>query len=196
MRGRGCRCARASPPRSHRAALSGRLAHASLALARALSLSLSLVPPPPRPRRPRAGVVVDEEFARSTPKFARLLADLAPASLGLNGTGGSAASSVLRALAPGAELVTYGCMSGQPVRAGTDVFTLRGITLSGASLHASLTAMPKAARDAAVRAAVDDVSGGEQARVRLLLAREPFADFPAALARAVRAGERTVVLLF
>ena len=153
-------------------------------------------PPPPAPRaRPPPGLVVDEDFARRAPAFARLLSDVAPPALGLNGTGGAAAAAVLRALAPGADLVTYGCMSGQPVRAGADVFATKQQTLRGASLAAALAGLAKPARDAAVRAAVDDVAGGEAARVRLLLAREPFADFPAALARAARAGERKVVLV-
>jgi NADPH:quinone reductase-like Zn-dependent oxidoreductase len=169
------------------------------AFPRLAALSRSTRPPPlpaPAPRaRPPPGLVVDEDFARRAPAFARLLSDVAPPALGLNGTGGAAAAAVLRALAPGADLVTYGCMSGQPVRAGADVFATKQQTLRGASLAAALAGLAKPARDAAVRAAVDDVAGGEAARVRLLLAREPFADFPAALARAARAGERKVVLV-
>jgi NADPH:quinone reductase-like Zn-dependent oxidoreductase len=139
--------------------------------------------------------VVDEEFARSTPKFARLLADLAPASLGLNATGGAAAATVLKALGPGATFTTYGSMSGQPVRVPTDAFTVRGIKLGGFSLDGTLAGMAKGARDAAVREAVADVSGGEgKAKVSQLLAREPFLDFPHALARAMRSSERKVVL--
>jgi len=137
---------------------------------------------------------VDEDFARAAPKFARLLADLPPAALGLNGAGGAAASSVLRALAPGGTLITYGAMGGRALTAGAGAFTLRGLTLRGAALHGWLAALPKAERDAAVRGALADVTGGEAAKVRILLAREPFADFAHALARAMRGGERKVVL--
>ena len=137
---------------------------------------------------------MDEEFARAAPKFAKLLADLPPASLGLNGVGGAAASSILRALAPGGTLITYGNVSGRELRVGAGTFTLRGLTLRGASLQAWLAALAKPERDAAVRGAVADVSGGEAAKIRILLAREPFADFPHALARAMRGGGRKVVL--
>jgi NADPH:quinone reductase-like Zn-dependent oxidoreductase len=145
-----------------------------------------------------AAHVVDEAFAASTPKFHRLLSDLPAASLGLNGAGGSAASSVLKALGNGATMISYGAMKGgEAVRVPADAFVTRGITLKGFSLADTLAAMgSKDKRDAAVREVVSDVSGGEKnAKVRMLLAREPFADFTHALARAMQSGERKVVLV-
>jgi len=143
-----------------------------------------------------AGVVVNDAYAR-TPAFAKLLADLpAKPRVGLNGAGGAAASVVLKALGAGGTFITYGAMSGHAVRVPAEAFTGRGLTLTGVSLDASLRALAKAARDAEVREALGDVAGGEKARVVQLLAREPFADFPHALARAFRGGERKVVLTF
>lgn len=104
---------------------------------------------------------------------------------------------MLKALANNATMVSYGSMSGQPVRVPADVFALRNITLKGFSLADTLAALGgKDKRDAAVREVVADVSGGEKdAKVRMLLAREPFNDFPHALARAMQSGERKVVLV-
>lgn len=203
-----------------------------------------------------ATIVVDEAFAR-TPAFRKLLADLPPPKLGLDAVGGGAAAAVARALGTGATLVTYGGRPRAPLRLSSSLFTAKGLTLRGQSPAAAVAGGGggKAARDAAVLAAVEDVRGGDgawhtrrgvggrpereasavaqgaqrrapryapthaggpaptaappptarsrphnqpahaAARVKLLIAREPFADFDVALERALEdAGDRTVVL--
>lgn len=141
-----------------------------------------------------ATIILDEDAARVTPKFHRLLADLPAPVRALNGAGGSSAGTLLKALAHGGTLVTYGAMSGQPLRVPAGALLAKGITLTGASLERELAGKGKAERDAAVRAVVADVAGGKDAKVVQLVAREEFAAFPAALARALRMGERKVVL--
>ena len=191
-----------------------------------------------------ATLVVDEAFAR-TPAFAKLLADLPPPKLGIDAAGGSAAASVARALGSNATLVTYGGRPRSPLRLSSALFTAKGLTLKGLSPATAVAGVgSKNERDAAVRAAVDDVRGGDgesrahatssiadhtttyaslpplhdeccaalrphtpltrasrpagvpaASRVKLLIAREPFADFDVALQRSLDdAGDRTVVV--
>lgn len=138
-----------------------------------------------------AGIVADEGFAR-TPAFRKLLADLPAPRVGFNSVGGAAAATVARALGAGATLVTYGASSGGGVHLPTSAFTSRGLTATGFSLDAKLRAATKAERDALALAAVADVRAGA---VKQLVAREPFADFVAALRRSYARGERKVVLV-
>ena len=96
----------------------------------------------------------------------------------------------------------------------------RDLRLTGFSVDAYLRSLTKAQRDAAVRGAVDLLRGGDKgkhegghvchshstdaltcrpplpaaSKLKLLLAREPFADFSVALKRSLTKGERTVVL--
>ena len=69
-----------------------------------------------------ASLVVNDAYA-STPAFAKLIADVAPASLGINGAGGAPFSAVAKALAQSATLVTYAAVSRQPVRVGLGLLT-------------------------------------------------------------------------
>ena len=157
--------------------------------------NLTLPFPPPTLQGLGATIVVDDSYAR-TPAFTKLLADLPPPMLGFNAVGGASFTAVSRVLGHGASLVTYGGMSRDPVRVPTSVFTRQGLRLSGFSLARALAGMTKAERDAAVRAAADDLTGGDgAARLQLLVAREPFADFGVALARSYERGERKVVLV-
>ena len=71
-----------------------------------------------------ASLVVSDTYAR-TPAFAKLLVDVPPPALGINGAGGAPFTSVARALAPGASLATYAAMTGQPARITLDLFTQR-----------------------------------------------------------------------
>jgi trans-2-enoyl-CoA reductase len=152
-----------------------------------------------------ATAVVSEEAADKH-AFRRLLADLAPAKLGLNGTGGAAAGAVARALGEGATLVSYGGSAASGGRASAlqlplSLFAQKDLTAKGFSLDRALSQQPKAARDAAAREAVAAAASG---KVRLLVAREPFKDFAAVLPRALAAvsvhkggvAERQVVLTF
>lgn len=136
-------------------------------------------------------VVSEAEAARH--EFAATLKDYPGAALALNSSGGDAATVVARALAPGGTLVTYGSWGrAAALRAPLDLFTAHDITAKGLNLDAWLRSLPRAQRDAEVKGAVAAVASGA---VRLLVAREPFADFGAALARTYRpSNERKVVL--
>jgi len=139
-----------------------------------------------------AGVVVDEDFAR-TPAFRKLLADLPAPRVGLDSVGGSAAATVARSLGAGAKLITYGTAAGRGgIRLPSSAFTNGGLTVTGFSLAAKLRAAPKAARDELALASVADTRSGA---IKQLLAREPFADFVHALRRSFARGERKVVLV-
>jgi trans-2-enoyl-CoA reductase len=144
-----------------------------------------------------AGMVLSEAAA-ATHAFTKTLADFKGGVLGLNASGGAAALTVARALAPGATLVTYGTASRRTpaLTAPLDLFTAADLTLRGFSLGAWAARTAKGARDSEVAAAAKAVSGAAPA-VRTLVAREPFADFGAALKRATAAVcERPVVLTF
>jgi len=134
-------------------------------------------------------VVSDDQAGRF--EFSKVLADLPAGRLGLNAAGGAAASAVARALAPSSTLVTYGSSSGRPVTAPLKWFTEKDLTLKGFSLGKATAAMSKAELDSAVQAAVAGVSSGS---LKLLVAREPFADFGVALKRALTPEQRKVVL--
>lgn len=139
-----------------------------------------------------ATVVVDSGLA-GTPAFGKLLADLPAPKLGINGSGGACFRSVAAAVAPGATVVTY---AGKAVTVPLSTLVSKGVSLRGFSLARHLAGLGKAERDAAVNAAIGDVRGDKGAPVKLLLAREPLADFlPHALARAAKPAstERTVV---
>jgi len=152
-----------------------------------------------------ATLCVSEEAA-ARHDFARLLADVPAPRLGLNGSGGAAAGAVARALGQGATLVSYGGAAPSGGRASAlqaplALFTQRDLTLRGFSLARAAAAMAKPARDAEAREAVAAAASGS---VKLLVAREPMADFKAALPRALAAvsaprgtvAERTVVFTF
>lgn len=141
-------------------------------------------------------VVVDEAAASRAAEFRKLLADVPAPKLGLNGVGGAAAAAVARSLGAGATLVTYG---GRALSLPAATFTSKALTLKGvrASDVAGLVkgGSDKSARDAAVRDAAAKIAAG---KLKLLVAREPFADFGVALKRATSGDEplRTVVLVF
>jgi mitochondrial enoyl-[acyl-carrier protein] reductase / trans-2-enoyl-CoA reductase len=149
-------------------------------------------------------VVSEEQAARHT--FRRLLADLAPPVLGLNGTGGSSAGIVAKSLAQNSTLVSYGSASASGGRSSAlqvplSLFTHKNLTLKGFSVARALETSAKTARDADVREAVASAVTG---RVKLLISREPFTDFKAVLPKALAAvssgkdnvAQRTVVLTF
>jgi trans-2-enoyl-CoA reductase len=139
-------------------------------------------------------VVVDETAAGRSAEFRKLLADVAAPKLGLNGAGGAAAGAVARSLGNGATLVTYG---GRALSLPSSVFTAKKLTMKGASPADAVAkaGADKAGRDKAVRDAVARVAGG---KLKLLVAREPFADFGVALKRATSGEQphRAVVVVF
>ena len=138
-------------------------------------------------------VVSEEEAGRH--EFAKTLADLPKGVLGLNSSGGAAASLVARALAPSATLVTYGTQSRHAaISVPLDLFTASDITFKGFNAATYLNGLKKEARDVAARDAAQLVSSG---KMKLLVAREPFGQFSAALKRAYAIGvERQVTLVF
>lgn len=138
-------------------------------------------------------VASEEEAGRH--EFAKTLKDLPAGVLGLNSSGGAAATLVARSLAQGATLVTYGTAGRRPaITVPLDLFTARDLTLRGFNLDAAVKAGARAARDAEVAGAVKAVADGS---VKLLVAREPFKDFAAALERTYRpSNQRKVVLTF
>jgi NADPH:quinone reductase-like Zn-dependent oxidoreductase len=141
-----------------------------------------------------ASVVVPEEHA-ARHEVSKSLKDFAGAKLGLNSSGGAAAALVARALGESGTLVTFGAADRRAaITAPLDLFTAKDLTLKGFNLAKALAALPREARDAQVAAAVAAVASGS---VRLLLARESFAAFDAALARAYTPGNaRKIVLTF
>ena len=144
-----------------------------------------------------ASIVLRETEAASH-VFKKTLADFKGAKLGVNASGGAAALTVARALAPRGTLVTYGTASRRTpaISAPLDLFTASELALKGFNLALWGAAAPKETRDADIAEATRAVSGASPA-VKLLVAREPFSDFTAALKRATSAGnERTVVLTF
>lgn len=144
-----------------------------------------------------AGLVISEAAAASH-AFTKTLADFKGAVLGVNASGGAAALTVARALAHGATLVTYGTASRRTpaLSAPLDLFTAADLHARGFSLGAWAARTAPGARSGEVAEAAKAVAGSAPA-VRLLVAREPFADFAAALKRATApVCERPVVLTF
>ena len=137
-------------------------------------------------------------------EFLKTMRDLPPGALGLNGSGGSAANSVARALARGATLVTYGAARRREaaLSAALDLFTVGDLSARGFSLQAWAEKQNGAALAADIAAAAaacaSEEGGGKElkrASVSFLVAREPFEDFSAALKRATAAvTDRPVVL--
>ena len=149
-------------------------------------------------------VVSEEQASRHT--FRRLLADMAPPVLGLNGTGGASAGIVAKSLAQNATLVSYGSSNASGGRSSAlqvplSLFTHKNLTLKGFSISRALESLSKLAKDAEVREAVAAATSG---RVKLLLTREPFGDFKTVLPKALAGvssgkdvvAQRTVVLTF
>jgi len=141
-----------------------------------------------------ASLVVSEEKAASH-EFTKTMTDLPKAKLALNSSGGPAALLLARHLAVGGTLVTCGTEGRRSaISAPLDIFTARDLTLRGLNAAAWSSKLSKAERDAEVVSAVTAVS---QKQLRLLVARETFADFSHALARFYRPGDgRQITLTF
>lgn len=67
----------------------------------------------------------------NTPSFQAMCTELPPITLALNGVGGASGTELVRALAPGGTMVTYGSMSKQAMKLPTDVIKERNLTLEG-----------------------------------------------------------------
>lgn len=67
----------------------------------------------------------------NTSGFQEMCRDLPPIALALNGVGGPSATELVRALAPGGTMVTYGGMSKKPMEVPTDLVKDRGLKLEG-----------------------------------------------------------------
>lgn len=79
-------------------------------------------------------VVVDENYARS-PNLKKILADLPPPKLALNGVGGASATNLAQLLGDGGVMVNYGAMSRQPVTIPSSSLMFKDITVKGFWLH-------------------------------------------------------------
>ncbi len=139
-----------------------------------------------------AATVVSEAQA-GRHEFKKILADLGTPKLGLNATGGAVGGVVARALGNGGTLVTYGSSTGRPLNVSLDLFLHKNVTLKGFNVDKYVNGLSKQERDAAARSAVSAVNGGS---VKLMVAREPFADFSVALDRTLQPYQRKVVLVF
>jgi NADPH:quinone reductase-like Zn-dependent oxidoreductase len=139
-----------------------------------------------------AGFTVSERTAR-TPAFAKLLKDLPPAALAIDGAGGSAAISAASALRSGGLLLSYGNSSHKPLTLPMGVLLEKGIIVRGFNLDGWAREVgAKARRDLAASSAAAAASG----KYTQLLTEEPFADWSVALSRAAHPFERKVVLRF
>ena len=67
----------------------------------------------------------------NTPGFNEILADLAPCRLALNCVGGEDVTDMLRILAPGGTLITYGGMSKKPINVPFDLVAYKQLKLRG-----------------------------------------------------------------
>jgi len=77
-----------------------------------------------------AYIVVGDDYMR-TPEFRDLISDLPKPKLALNCVGGPTSTEIMRLLAPGGTMVTYGGMSLQPVTAPTSQFIFNDVILRG-----------------------------------------------------------------
>jgi trans-2-enoyl-CoA reductase len=136
-------------------------------------------------------VVSEAQAARH--EFRKVLADFPAPVLGLNGIGGASAGQVASALGANGTLVTYGAMTNRAIVAPLSLFTGKNLTLKGFNLNSWVASTSKADRDAEVTNAVASVASG---KVKLLVAREPFKDFGAALKRSYQKDQRKIVLTF
>lgn len=73
---------------------------------------------------------IDDSYLGST-KFNDILADLPPVKLALNCVGGECATDILRTLAPGGTMVTYGGMSKRPLVLPMDLIACKQLQLKG-----------------------------------------------------------------
>ena len=143
---------------------------------------------------PRAGVVVDEDYA-ATPAFRKLLADFAAPTVAFDSVGGAITSVLAKSLAPQGVIFSYGNSSGRDIHLSSSHFAEKGLRLVGFSLPRWLQAVDKADRDAAARHVLETFKGNNnKEQLQLLVAREPFAQFSHALKRSYDRGERKVVL--
>ena len=148
------------------------------------------------------GTLVLSEADALKHEFLKTIKDLPPGALGLNGSGGAAASAVAHALRQGATLVTYGASRRKEaaLTAPLSFFTESALTAKGFSLHAWARARGEKALRADIAAAALACSAEEgkpHAAATFLVAREPFEDFAAALKRTTAAvTDRPVVLRF
>jgi len=78
-------------------------------------------------------IVVSSRYV-GTFAMRRLLEDLPPPKLALNGAGGPTATELARLLGKGGTMVTYGNASGKPFSIPTSLFTTQDISLKGFSM--------------------------------------------------------------
>mmetsp|Transcript_12320 Transcript_12320/g.24453 ORF Transcript_12320/g.24453 Transcript_12320/m.24453 type:complete len:353 (-) Transcript_12320:18-1076(-) len=138
------------------------------------------------------GDVVVTDGHINTPEFMRMVEQMAPAKLGLNCTGGKAATNVARCLGQGATMVTYGGMARKGVEVPTSTMIFNDLTLRG--FWMSRWVDEHSAEERA--AMIDELCGHVRAgNLNLLLEKHPFADFAGAVAAAKQPFRERKVLL-
>lgn len=141
-----------------------------------------------------ATLVVSEDQALRH-EFKATISAFPKAKLALNASGGDAATAIAYALAPKGTMVTYSSSPRTPaITAPVELFTNLELNLAGFNAQNYLASLSPEAKNAAVEGAVDSVVKGN---VKLLVARENFKDFSAALERTYSpSNARKVVLTF
>lgn len=141
-----------------------------------------------------ATLVVSEDQALRH-EFKATISAFPKAKLALNASGGDAATAIAYALAPKGTLVTYSTSPRTPaITAPVELFTNLELNMAGFNAQNYLASLAPEARNAAVATAVESVAKGD---VKLLVARESFKDFSAALERTYSpSNARKVVLTF
>jgi trans-2-enoyl-CoA reductase len=139
-----------------------------------------------------AHFVVDENYVR-TPEFSRLMSDLPPPKLALDGAGGPSATELARHLAPRGTLVSYGNMSRKPLQIPSSLTIFKELTIRGFSLNSWYRQHGPAAQDALWEALANQASAG---KLRLWIERHRASEFLGALNRIKIGTDRKVLLDF
>jgi len=122
-------------------------------------------------------IVVGSDYA-ATHQFKKLLSDLPPPKLALNGVGGESATELARNLGQGGLMVTYGGMSKRPVSIPTSLFIFRDITLRGFWLTRWVSEHSMEER----KAVLDELTSlVKQGKLKLFLETHKFSQFENAL---------------
>lgn len=141
-----------------------------------------------------AYIVVGDDYLR-TAEFRKLISDLPKPKLALNCVGGPSATELIRLLAPGGLMVTYGGMSLQPVTVPTSSLIFNDVTLKGFWMSRWYEQHGDQEKKNLINELIKIV---KSEKLRLWTERHPFASFNAALARAINTSsrDRKVLLSF
>ncbi|GBG79328.1 hypothetical protein CBR_g29478 [Chara braunii] len=129
-----------------------------------------------------ATVVVTEEQAEDRSIMKHVMGDLPPPVLGLNCVGGSSASSILKVLAPGGTIVTYGGMAKKPVTVSASQLIFKDVIVRGFWVSRWVELHSKEERlemiNHLLQLAKDE-------KLKLQIEKVPFAEYQGALEKAL-----------